>query len=92
MSIKSKLIRALGGYNSILDFKILSEPVCATTKSYYIDEDTIAYDKVQIARKIGEQLLDGGMIHFDIEPKEGKMGETLYTISGEVKIYDEQKV
>lgn len=90
MSIKSKLIRALGGYNSISDFK--SEQVCATTKSYYIDEDTIAYDKVQIARKIGEQLLDCGMIHFDVEPKEGKMGETLYTISGEVRIYDGQKV
>lgn len=90
MSIKSKLIRALGGYNSISDFK--SEPICATTKSYYIDEDTIAYDKVQIARKIGEQLLDCGMIHFDVEPKDGEIGETLYTISGEVRVYDEQKV
>lgn len=91
MSIKSKLIRALGGYNSISDFKILSEPVCATTKSYYIDEDTIAYDKVQIARKIGEQLLDLDLIHFNVDSKMGTMGE-FYTISGEVRIYDGQKV
>lgn len=90
--IKDRIIRWLGGF-TINDFKVVSQKtIRATTKSYYVDEDTITYEKTQIARKIGEQLLDCNIIHFDIEPKDGEFGETLYTISGEIKINGEQKV
>lgn len=89
--IKDKIIKWLGGF-TINDFKIFSPKIIrVTTKSYYVDEDTITYEKTQIARKIGEMLLDYNMIYFDIEPKDGEFGETLYTIRGEIQINEEQK-
>jgi len=84
--IKDKIIRWLGGYtakeyNELVKKETLIheiEAVYAYVRSYTNDEDTLAFDKSQLAQKIGERMLDFNLIDFATRPKIDNVGTTMY--------------
>lgn len=91
MTFKDKLIKKLGGFTSKeYDEKVAIEEdtpslnkfdiVYSDTKSYYIDDDSLLYDKIQLARKLGERMLDNGLIDFTIKQKKDAIGSRIYEV------------
>ena len=84
--IKDKIIRWLGGYtakeyNELVKKETVNhemEAVYAYVRSYTKDEDTLTYDKMQLARKIGERMLDFDLIDFVTRSKLDEVGTTIY--------------
>ena len=91
MKIKDKLIKCLGGFTlKEYDEKIAIEEdkpslnkfdtVYSDIKAYYIDNDSLLYDKTQLARRIGERMLDNGLIDFTIKQKRDAIGGRVYEV------------
>lgn len=88
MSIKSKIVHLLGG--SMPEDRNCGEtytqPIYSETLSYSIDDDNLAYDKMQIARRIGEIMLDNGLIRFNIEQNYDANHNKIYIIQGRAHV------
>ena len=88
MSIKNKIIKWFGGYTSEEYKKAFEdepsvdrlEQVYADVKSYSVDKDNLIFDKTQLARKIGERMLDFNLIDFTIKQKADEVGTKLYEV------------
>ena len=88
MSIKSKIIHFLGGYTTDEYKKATDEEpsihkleqVYADTRSYSVDNDNLIYDKTQLARRIGECMLDNDLIDFTIKQKYDEIGTKIYEV------------
>ena len=88
MKFKERIIKLLGGY-TLNEYNIATEEepsihrleqVYANTKSYTIDKDNLIYDKTQLARKIGEYMLESNLIDFTIKQKCDKFGAKIYEV------------
>lgn len=89
MSIKNKIIHWLGGYTPAEYSKVAEdeepsihrlEQVYADIKSYMVDDDSLIYDKMQLARRLGERMLDNGLIDFTIKQKRDTLGARIYEV------------
>ena len=88
MSIKDKLIKALGGHtnkeyrNKDEDFPTTTETISiyAESPTYYIDDDAKIFEKEQLAYKIGKEMLDQGLIDFSIKERQDIWGTPIYSI------------
>lgn len=86
---KEKVIKWLGGYTP-KEYKTAAEEelpsinrletVYSDIKSYTVDADNLIYDKTQLARKIGERMLDNGLIDFTIKQKRDDIGGRIYEV------------
>lgn len=87
MSIKDRIIKHLGGFTQ-QEFSAQEDnpdihridQVYADVKSYVIDNDCLIYDKTQLARKIGERMLDNGLIDFTIKQTKDNFGNRIYEV------------
>lgn len=87
MKFKDKIIKKLGGFTQ-KEFEAQDdspsihrmEQVYADIKSYVIDNDCLIYDKTQLARKIGERMLDNGLIDFTIKQSKDSIGSRIYEV------------
>lgn len=92
--IKDKIIRLLGGYtakeyNELVKKETMNhemEAVYAYIRSYSKDEDTMAYDKTQLARKIGERMLEANLIDFVTRTDADSVGTTIYDTRAKVYV------
>lgn len=88
--IREKIIKWLGGftpneYNQLMEEESMPsinrlDSVYSDIKSYCIDKDNLTFDKTQLAREIGERMLDNDLIDFTIKQKTDRMGFKIYEI------------
>ena len=92
MNIKNKIIKWLGGYPPDDDKLTRYKPVrlCCETKNYYIDDDSIEFEKNKLAGELGELLLEEGCISYTIKEQQDNLGGKIYTIRGKVCVNKER--
>ena len=87
MNIKNKVIKLLGGFTKkeyhqgIVEenhFRLV--PVYSDSLNYYIDDDSLEYEKTQLAAKIGLAMLENDLIDFSIKEKHDDFGSKIYSI------------
>ena len=88
MKLKNKLIKWLGGYppddENIIKYTPTS--LYCETKTYYIDEDSIEYEKSRLARELGELLQEKNCVSYTIKEHIDEIGSKIYTIRGKVYV------
>lgn len=89
--IKEWLIHKLGGYTSS-DFKFVTQSpmqeVQASSKIYILDPDSYEYEKTQLARKIGEEMLLRDLIKFNVGLELNVSGEEVYEIDARAEVLE----
>jgi hypothetical protein len=89
--IKEWLIHKLGGYTSN-DFKFVTQgpmqEIQANSKIYILDPDSYEYEKTQLARKIGEEMLLRGLIKFNVGQEFNVSGEKVYEVSARAEVME----
>ena len=87
--IKEWLIHKLGGYTNS-NFKVVAEAptqeIQAYSKTYILDPDSIEYEKTQLARKIGEMMLQHELIRFRIVQEFDFSGTKIYEIGARAAV------
>lgn len=87
--IKEWLIHKLGGYTSS-NFKVVTEApaqeIQAYSKTYILDPDSVEYEKTQLARTIGERMLEHGLIRFCIVQEFDVSGTKIYEIGARAAV------
>lgn len=84
MNIKDFIIKKIGGYteNEYRNKNCIAAEV--HSNSYYIDDDALEVEKEQLAYKLGKELLDNDLIHYEITNKRDNIYSKIYTISAQV--------
>ena len=89
--IKEWLIHKLGGYTSS-DFKFVTQgpmqEVQANSKIYILDPDSYEYEKTQLARKIGEEMLLRELIKFNVGQEFNVSGEKVYEVGARAEVME----
>ena len=87
MNIKNKVIKLFGGFTKKDYHRALTESsdvklssVYSESRNYYIDDDSLDFEKEQLAYKLGKEMLDNGLIDFSIKEKYDKFGAKIYLI------------
>ena len=87
MCLKDKIIKFLGGltkkdyHREITEnSKINLVPVYRESLNYYIDDDSLTFEKERLAYEIGKEMLDNNLIDFTIKEKEDEFGVRIYSI------------
>ena len=86
MNIKNFLIKKLGGYTEKEYNNKYYIPIEVNTNSYYIDEDSLEFEKEQLAYKLGKELLDNDLIQFEILQKRDSLFAKIYIICARIFI------
>ena len=90
-NIKEWLIHKLGGYTSS-DFKFITQDpmqeIQANSKIYILDPDSYEYEKTQLARKIGEEMLLRGLIKFNVGQEFNVSGEKVYEVGARAEVME----
>jgi len=60
--------------------KIKLMPVYCSSLNYTIDDDSLTFEKEQLAYQIGKEMLDNNLIDFSIKEKEDNFGSKIYSI------------
>lgn len=89
--IKEWLIHKLGGYTSS-DFKYVTQSpmqeVQASSKIYILDPDSYEYERTQLARKIGEEMLLRELIKFNVGQEFNVSGEKVYEVGARAEVME----
>ena len=87
MKIIDKFIKILGGFtNKEFNREITGNsqikliPVICESLSYCIDDNSLEFEKEQLAYKIGKEMLDNNLIDFSIKKKQDNFGAKIYSI------------
>lgn len=60
--------------------------VSAQSKTYYIDNDALEYEKKIIAQRIGQKMLDLDLINYTIIENRDVFNGKIYTINGDCDV------
>lgn len=87
MKIVDKCIKFLGGFtNKEFNREITGNsqvklvPVYCESLNYFIDDDSLEFEKEQLAYKIGKEMLDNNLIDFSVKKKQDNFGAKIYSI------------